>query len=275
MTKLVTIQECSVILGMSTRTVRRRVKNGTLKAVKQGNKVFVELDTDTDKGDNSVIAVSDKGDKCDKTFTVNDSIADNDKLAMKLTEMVNGKDKTVLEIYKSTMDELFERRRIEWQTFAIINVVYLALIKALYDIISLSVFEAGLITIVVSAFSWIWLIRIYGNGMRFLVLRNVRNKIVDDWGHSSMFQDARSKAKCGWKCWRMGEDRDDWPFFGHRGICYAIYLYCLVVLSMLWVRAVDVDIRFAFKIGIVILAFILVIVVPLMVDRVQVKRSKT
>jgi len=48
MTKWVTISEASVILGMSERTIWRRVAEGKLEAKLDGNRRFIKLEGDND-----------------------------------------------------------------------------------------------------------------------------------------------------------------------------------------------------------------------------------
>ena len=96
MSKLVTIQDCATILGVSVRTVRRRIKDNTLKAVKQGGKYFVELDSGFDKVDtvdsakvDRVDTVGiDKVDKVDSPVTVASDSIDKDNLMLMLIEAI-------------------------------------------------------------------------------------------------------------------------------------------------------------------------------------------
>ena len=54
----------------------------------------------------------------------------------------------LIELYKETMEEVRDRRRVEWQTFAVVNLIYLGLLKLLHDYKGkLAIFEAVIITI--------------------------------------------------------------------------------------------------------------------------------
>jgi 5-bromo-4-chloroindolyl phosphate hydrolysis protein len=60
MTKWVTIQEASVILGMSERTVWRKVANGSIEAKSEGKKKYVKIVTGDDSNDAVVMTMADK-----------------------------------------------------------------------------------------------------------------------------------------------------------------------------------------------------------------------
>jgi uncharacterized protein YeeX (DUF496 family) len=60
MTKWVTIQEASVILGMSERTVWRKVANGGIEAKSEGNKKYVKIVTNDDSNVTDVMTMADK-----------------------------------------------------------------------------------------------------------------------------------------------------------------------------------------------------------------------
>jgi hypothetical protein len=40
---------------------------------------------------------------------------------------------TAIALYTQAMEDIRDRRHIEWQTFAVVNVIYLGLLKVLYD----------------------------------------------------------------------------------------------------------------------------------------------
>ncbi len=85
------------------------------------------------------------------------------------TEQNNNTDEKFLStIYTQAMEDFRHRVRVEWQTFAVVNVIYAAGIKALIDSDDncFSLFGASVLTIAVLLFSAIWCIRIYGNAYR-------------------------------------------------------------------------------------------------------------
>ena len=137
----------------------------------------------------------------------------------------------ILAVYKETFEDLRERRRIEWQTFAIVNLIYLGLLKTLQGICSLSVGQAFAATLVIAIFTYVWFIRIYGNAMRFKFLQNIRGNIQEIWKCEEIIEN--SKTGRGWK--KLGLD-DDWIFYGHRGICVTIALYGLISVFVLWMK---------------------------------------
>jgi len=62
MAKWVTISEATVILGVSERTMQRRIANGSIEAKVDGKKKYVNIATEGDNGDNNVTPMSDKDD---------------------------------------------------------------------------------------------------------------------------------------------------------------------------------------------------------------------
>jgi predicted RNA-binding protein with PIN domain len=62
MTKWVTIQEASVILGMSERTVWRKVADGSIEAKSEGKKKYVKIATNDDNNGSIVMTMTDKND---------------------------------------------------------------------------------------------------------------------------------------------------------------------------------------------------------------------
>jgi len=62
MTKLVTISEASVILGVSERTIWRRIRDGSLEAETDSGRRMVKVDEITDSNDTSVMPESDNSD---------------------------------------------------------------------------------------------------------------------------------------------------------------------------------------------------------------------
>jgi len=99
MSKLVTIQECANLLNVSIRTVRRRIKDGTLKASKSDGKFIIELDSDVDKVDKidtvdsakvdriDTISIN-KVDKVDNPVTIINDSVDKDNLILMLVEAI-------------------------------------------------------------------------------------------------------------------------------------------------------------------------------------------
>lgn len=60
MTTWMTISEASVILGMSERTIWRRISEGKLEAKLDGNRRLVKIEVDDDKSDIIGMTMSDK-----------------------------------------------------------------------------------------------------------------------------------------------------------------------------------------------------------------------
>ena len=63
----------------------------------------------------------------------------------------NKRTNIIIALYNQAMEDIRDRRRVEWQTFAVVNVVYLGLLKVLYDYkCALTLFQAIMITIAAS-----------------------------------------------------------------------------------------------------------------------------
>lgn len=178
------------------------------------------------------------------------------------------KNEALLVFYKEAMEELRERRRIEWQTFIVVNGVYLGLLKILQDLGSVSVFQAVLATIVISLFSYIWYIRIYGNAMRFAVLQKMRNDIQKCYKCDKIVGNAKNSMNLGWRRLQL---EDDWILYGHRGICFVVVLYWIISIFGLWRFKVNYNRNIIskieqfnhenwFKFGFIILIFIFIVV---------------
>ena len=60
MAKWVTISEATVMLGVSERTMQRRIANGSIEAKVEGKKRYVNIATEGDNDDNGVTSMSDK-----------------------------------------------------------------------------------------------------------------------------------------------------------------------------------------------------------------------
>ena len=152
----------------------------------------------------------------------------------------------IVELYKETREEMRHRRRIEWQTFAVVNVIYLGLLKVLYDYKgTLTQFQALMIIIAVAFFTWIWLIRIYGNARRYDFSSNMRNRIQDNLKRDPVIR-TLIPPDCvagGWRFWNK-----DWLFWSYRGICVAICLYFVAFFIGVWnktdVALFSIDLKF-------------------------------
>lgn len=62
MTRWVTITEASVILGISERTIWRRVAKGIIESRKEGGRKLIKIDDESDNNDRHSISMSDKND---------------------------------------------------------------------------------------------------------------------------------------------------------------------------------------------------------------------
>jgi len=60
MTKWVTISEACVILGMSERTIWRRISDGTIEARLEGTRRLIKVVTDSDENDINIMTATDK-----------------------------------------------------------------------------------------------------------------------------------------------------------------------------------------------------------------------
>lgn len=142
--------------------------------------------------------------------------------------MGNGNDDEMrATVYTQAMEEIRDRRKIEWQTFAVVNVIYGVALKALWNYKgNIEYFAASVIACFVFFFTWVWFIRIYGNGKRCDHPRIVRCRIQNtlQWypqveGH-------------GWRCWWKS-----WPFWSFGGICLIIGIYCAAFMVILFLGA--------------------------------------
>lgn len=195
---------------------------------------------------------------------------------------MNNEVETILTVYRENMEEMRERRRIEWQTLIVVNAFYLSLFGGLKYLSKLPVFQAIAVTIIISVFTYIWFIRIYGNAVRFRFHQDVRNKISDSFSCSSIIQsalDAQKDLGCpGWKN-KKQKCIPDWPVFGYRGICLVIILYGSVLVSALWIYRVEYrmecdDIQ-QFVVGGILVFFAIVFVIAgALVDRHWVQSGK-
>ena len=107
------------------------------------------------------------------------------------------------------------------------------MLKILQDFNQISVFQAVLATIVISLFSYIWYIRIYGNAMRFAVLQKMRSEIQKRYKCDKIVSNAKKDMELGWR-WKPFNLKDDWVLYGHRGICFVVVLYWIISIFGLW-----------------------------------------
>jgi hypothetical protein len=129
----------------------------------------------------------------------------------------------IIALYTQAMEDLRHRNQLEWQTFAVVNVIYLGLLKVLYDYkCTITPFWAVMSTIFVIVFTWIWFIRIWGNAKRAFFATKMRNNIQRYVKSKPSLCDLIPCRNVGggWKWWNRS-----WPLWSYRGICGAILLY--------------------------------------------------
>ena len=132
-------------------------------------------------------------------------------------------------VYTQAIEEMRSRRSVEWQTFAMVNIIYGVALKVLWSYEgTISPSSASIITGFLMLFTWVWFIRIYGNGRRYGYLTTMRRKIQDDLGYPDM----RCVKDGGWRCWKKG-----WPLWSYGGICFVIIMYFAVLMALLWFGA--------------------------------------
>jgi len=132
-------------------------------------------------------------------------------------------------LYTQAMQEISERRKIEWQTFIVVNAIYLGTFKILYDYKGmLTLWQSIMITITAVFFTYIWFIRIYANGRRSDFSIHMRNR-----AYSRLDPNLRTPHSTdisgGFVRWYK-----DWPLWAYRGVCVAILAYCIVLVAGVW-----------------------------------------
>ena len=108
MTKWVTIQEASVILGMSERTVWRKVANGSIEAKSEGNKKYVKIVTNDDSSDIDVMTMTDKDDIIE--YLKNELEERNKQIEHLQTELKNNRERSDSIIMKLAEELEFQRQ---------------------------------------------------------------------------------------------------------------------------------------------------------------------
>jgi 5-bromo-4-chloroindolyl phosphate hydrolysis protein len=108
MTKWVTIQEASVILGMSERTVWRKVANGSIEAKTEGKKKYVKIATNDDNNVSIVIAMTDKDDII--KYLKNELEERNKQIEQLRVEIKNNRDRSDAIIMKLAEELEFQRQ---------------------------------------------------------------------------------------------------------------------------------------------------------------------
>ena len=137
----------------------------------------------------------------------------------------------MLELYRQAMEDIRDRRKIEWQTFIVANAVYLGLLKVLHDYkgtISTPYAIVGLL--VITLFTYIWFIRIYGNSRRCDFPTQMRNKIQNHLANDPVIcnlMPPHSVYTDGGLKWHKAE----WPLWTYRGISAVIWLYWAILVS--------------------------------------------
>jgi len=108
MTKWVTIQEASVILGMSERTVWRKVANGSIEAKSEGKKKYVKIVTNDGIDDNNVVTMTDKNDII--KYLKNELEKRNKQIENLQTELKNSRERSDSIIMKLAEELEFQRQ---------------------------------------------------------------------------------------------------------------------------------------------------------------------
>ena len=159
----------------------------------------------------------------------------------------------IVAVYNKAMEEIIERRKTEWQTFLAANAIYGLALKGLHDFESmLTPFSAAIVTFSAGLFTYIWLIRVYGNSMRAHFSREIRNNIqrIDGVVNGLIPSTDRAGGFVYWNrrylSWKRAKlEKDDkkgdraWPLWGQRGICIVMSLYYLAFVAAVWFYRTD------------------------------------
>jgi len=161
-------------------------------------------------------------------------------------------------MYNKAMEEIIERRMVEWQTFLAVNAIYGFGFKALHDYKGkVTPFWALVLTGFIVVFTYVWFIRIYGNAMRGEFSRELRNRIQEFCPEGLV----PSKLDAGgWEYWNTRylwpwwpfrkkcykDGNGAWPLWGQRGVCFIVVMYAFAFIVALWLyrtRYADVSVR--------------------------------
>jgi hypothetical protein len=140
-------------------------------------------------------------------------------------------------LYTQAMEDIRDRRHIEWQTFAVVNVIYLGLLKVLYDYKDkIGGWYVLGIFLIVTLFTYIWFIRIYGNSRRYDFPMQMRNRIQKNLSCDPNIRDLIPPLSVdtygGFRRYK-----GDWPLWSYRGICVVLWLYWAVFIFGLLSKA--------------------------------------
>jgi 5-bromo-4-chloroindolyl phosphate hydrolysis protein len=108
MPKWVTISEATVILGLSERTIQRRIANGTLEDKVDGRKRYVKVATD---GDVDVVSVAELTDKDDMIRWLKNELEERNRQINRLQEEIkNNRERSDSIIMKLAEEIEFQRQ---------------------------------------------------------------------------------------------------------------------------------------------------------------------
>lgn len=111
MTKWVTVSEASVILGMSERTIWRRVAEGSIEAKSEHGRRYISVDVSIDNDDNVVSNGMTNTDRNDIINFLRTELADRNKLIEQLqTEVKSVRERSDTIIMKLTQELESQRR---------------------------------------------------------------------------------------------------------------------------------------------------------------------